>query len=380
MKYTTDFDRLFSELKSRAADPACLVSKNADKNTRALFEYLKSVYGKHILAGQQYLQKEELEDWVYYSITGRLPSVRGYDMMDIDRDGCVHQWERALEWAKKSGCIITLCWHWYAPDDMDNMEGCDWSFYYKTTDYQKKTSFDIIKAVTVGTKEYEFAIDRIDRVAFALREFEKEGVPVLWRPLHEAAGNWFWWGRRNENAEESVSAYKKLWYMIFDRLENYHKLTNLIWIWNGQSEEMAVDPNTYDICGEDIYSQKPLDHSSQKEKYLEVTSYTCGKMAALSECGYMPDPENLKRESVKWLWWLPWWGSFVYKMNENHRPVLDEKGLPVPNSEKFSNEDLKKFFDNNYCITLDKLPWYNDKNNEYVQNIIRERFENKNGL
>ena len=137
---------------------------------------------------------------------------------------------------------------------------------------------------------------------------------------------------------------------------------------------MAVNPNSYDICGEDIYSTLPLDHSSQKEKFLEVTSYTYGKMAALSECGYMPDPENLKKDSVKWLWWLPWWGSFVYKMGENRKPVFDDKGRPLPNNEKFTNESLKSFFENDYCITLDKLPWFNDKHRKFVQRSIKERF------
>ena len=33
-----------------------------DENTKKLFSYLKSVYGKKILSGQQYLQKEEYED------------------------------------------------------------------------------------------------------------------------------------------------------------------------------------------------------------------------------------------------------------------------------------------------------------------------------
>ncbi len=373
-KYITDYNKLLKELESEKPNPSCLVSKNADGNTKALFKYLLSIYGKNMLSGQQYLQKEELEDWVYYDVTGRLPAVRGYDFMDIDKPNCVHQWERALNWAKKSGCIITMCWHWYAPDDMDDFEGCDWAFYYKTTDYSKKTSFDIIKAVTPGTKEYDFAVDRIDRVAAALKEFQKAGVPVLWRPLHEAAGNWFWWGRRTQDTEHSIAAYKKLWYMIFDRFENLHKLTNLIWVWNGQSEEMAVNPNTYDICGEDIYSQIPLDHSSQKDKFLEVTAYTHGKMAALSECGYMPNPDNLKRDKVKWLWWLPWWGSFVYKMDKNWKPVFDEKGLPLPNNEKFTVENLKSFFDNDYCITLDKLPWYSKENQEFVQRSIKKRF------
>ena len=49
-------------------------------------------------------------------------------LMDMDKERGDDQVTRAIEWAKKTGCIITMCWHWYAPDDMDNMSGCDWSF------------------------------------------------------------------------------------------------------------------------------------------------------------------------------------------------------------------------------------------------------------
>lgn len=372
--YITNIDDLLEQLDSKTPDPDYLVSKNADTNTKRLFEYLKSIYGKNILSGQQYLQPAELEDAVYYRITGRLPAIRGYDLMDMDKKMSSSQTDRAIYWAKNSGCIITMCWHWYAPDDIKDTANSVWSFYYKTTDNSRKTSFDILKAVQEGTPEYRFAVQKIDRAAEELKKLEAQGIPVLWRPLHEAAGSWFWWGNRGNDGGESAKAYKKLWYMIFDRLENYHKLGNLIWVWNGQSEEMAVNPNTYDLCGEDIYSEIPQDHSSQKGKFLEVTSYTYGKMAALSECGYIPDPEELKRDGVKWLWWLPWWGSFVYKMDEKWHPVFGEKGLVLHNNEKFSPEQLKSYFDNSYCLTLDKLPWYNKENSGFVERIMKERF------
>ena len=55
MEYITDFDKLFRELDSRPANPAKLVSKQPSKEALALFDYLKSIYGKKILSGQQYL-------------------------------------------------------------------------------------------------------------------------------------------------------------------------------------------------------------------------------------------------------------------------------------------------------------------------------------
>ena len=367
--YKTDFLKLQNELDNTVVNPHILVSKQSSPNTRKLFEYLKSIYGRGILAGQQYLQSAELEDRVYWKAAGKLPAVRGYDMMDIDKKKGDNQVERALDWARSSGCILTFCWHWYAPDDMENIENSCWSFYYKTTQYNHKTSFDIINAVDEGTPEYAFVISRIDRVAEILKRFADEDIPILWRPLHEANGNWFWWGNRGNDNGESTEAYKKLWYIIFDRLENYHKLTNLIWVWNGQHKNMAVHPNTYDICGEDIYSTVKNDHSSQKEKFLEVTSYTSNKMATLSECGYIPSPKNLKEDNVNWLWWLPWWGEFVYK-SKNWHPVFDENGCPVINEKYMTEQYLREAFSDDYCITLDKLPWYSEKNDLYVKNAM----------
>ena len=99
MAYTTDFN-------------AQLVSKQASKNTKMLYEYLKSIYGKKHLSGQQYLQGEEVEDLVYYHLTGKLPAVRGYDFMGVS--SCKKtddQVDRAIKWATQCGGIVTMCWH-----------------------------------------------------------------------------------------------------------------------------------------------------------------------------------------------------------------------------------------------------------------------------
>ena len=219
MAYTTDFEKLKEQLNYKP-DPTKLVSKQASENTVKLFDYLKSIYGKKHLAGQQYLQSEEVEDLVYYRLTGKLPAVRGYDFMGVS--SCKKtddQVDRAIKWATECGGIVTMCWHWYAPNDMNDYSKGS-SFYYKTTGYDHKTCFDLCKGVTEGTEEYEFIIREIDMVSAELKRMADLDIPVLWRPLHEANGNWFWWGNHDEKHRE---AYKKLWYMIFDRMENYHK-------------------------------------------------------------------------------------------------------------------------------------------------------------
>ncbi len=356
MNYTTDFDKLLKELDHKPA-PDKLVSKQPSKNTVKLFEFLKSIYGKKHLSGQQYLQSEELEDLVYYPLTGKLPAVRGYDFMGVS--SCKkkdNQVDRAIEWATRCGGIVTMCWHWYAPDDMDDYSKGS-SFYYKTTKYDHKTSFDITKAVTAGTKEYDFIIKEIDMVSAELARMAELDIPVLWRPLHEANGDWFWWGNHNE---EHRQAYKKLWYIIFDRMENFHKLTNLIWVWNGQDKCMEVNPNTYDIYGDDIYSIKPYDHSSQKERFAYACEYNHGKLTTLSECGYIPHPDEMKKDGVKWLWWLPWWGEFVYA-REGCKPVKDKDGYPVINEKYMTADFMKEVFSHDNVLSLQDLPWWSSE-------------------
>ena len=356
MKYTTNFDSLFKELDHKP-DPDKLVSKQPSENTVRLFEFLKSIYGKKHLSGQQYLWSDELEDMVYYPLTGKLPAVRGYDFMGVS--SCKkkdNQVDRAIEWATRCGGIVTMCWHWYAPNDMDDYSKGS-AFYYKTTEYDQKTSFDITKAVTEGTKEYDFIIKEIDMVSAELARMAKLDIPVLWRPLHEANGDWFWWGNHDEAHRE---AYKKLWYIIFDRMENYHKLTNLIWVWNGQDKCMEVNPNTYDIYGDDIYSIKPYDHSSQKERFTYACEYNHGKLITLSECGYIPHPDEMKKDGVKWLWWLPWWGEFVYA-REGYKPVMDKDGYPAINEKYMTADFIKEVFSHENVISLQDLPWWSSE-------------------
>lgn len=351
--YKTDINALMAALDSKEVSPEKLVTELPTPNTQRLFDFLRECKGKKFISGQQYLFESEREDIVYYRCSGKIPAIRGYDFMGISGlGGGYDQIERALDWGRRCGGILTMCWHWYAPDDMNDIhKNC--SFYYKTTNYDRKTSFDIIRAVTDGTPENEFVLGEIDMVAQALKRFEAEDIPVLWRPLHEANGNWFWWGNRGT---ESVAAYKKLWYIMFDRMNNYHKLKNLIWVWNGQSKEMAVHPNTYDIAGEDIYTEPPV-HTSQAAKYNEVSSYTHGKLVTLSECGAVPMPEQMQRDGADWLWWLPWWGKFVYAVDESGRPLLDEKGLPLPNSDYWSEELLREIMTDSRVITLEDIPW-----------------------
>lgn len=351
LAYETDIDALLEELDSRPVDPTKPVSQHMNAKTLQVFNFLRENYGKNMITAQQMYSEDEYEDTVYYNITGDLPAIKGFDMLHVTGSGDASQVDQAIKWHTYSGGLVAMTWHWFVPRDINNPESSGVAFYS-----DEIVNFSLQNAVTPGTKEYEQIIHDIDEVAIQLQRMEAAGVPVIWRPLHEASGGWFWWGgvSRDKSVEE---AYKKLWYIVFDRLENYHKLTNLIWVWNGQSERLEVNPNTYDITGTDVYPNSE-DHSAQLAKYNELKGMTYeGKMIALSECGYWPDIKDMQDKGAMWAYSMPWCGEFVYATSgSSSTPTLDLDGIPEINTDRMSEEFISELFASENVITWKELP------------------------
>ncbi|MEZ5491183.1 MAG: glycosyl hydrolase [Gammaproteobacteria bacterium] len=72
-----------------------------------------------------------------------------------------------------------------------------------------------------------------------LKELEDNDVVVLFRPLHEMNGNWFWWSF-GEQGPISREQYTKLWTSVYDYLIGERELSNLLWVYSPNS---AHNPN-----------------------------------------------------------------------------------------------------------------------------------------
>lgn len=354
LSYETDVDALVARLEEKAVDPSKPVSENSSKKTIEVFNYLRENYGTNTITAQQMFNTKQYEDVVYYKCSNDLPAIKGFDLIFVTSSGDVTQIDDAIEWHTKSSGLITLTWHWNVPKDIDK-PAMGKAFYS-----DEITNFSLENAVTPGTKEYEQIINDIDLITIQLQRLEAAGVPVIWRPLHEASGAWFWWGgvSTSGNREDTFAkeeAYKKLWYIIYDRLENYHKLTNLIWVWNGQSSRLTVNPNTYDITGTDVYPNT-LTHAAQVAKYNELVDMTYeGKMVALTECGYIPDIKDMQENNAIWLYSMPWCGDFIYEAASS-TPKLDANGMPSVNPERLTEEFLSEYMASDNVITWSKMP------------------------
>lgn len=373
LAYETDFDALLADLDAKGTTGDDTVSDNTNEKTQAVFDWLRENYGTNLITAQQMLNEKQTEDVLYYMETGDLPAIKGFDFIDVtvNEAGSRSMFtDMAIDWHQKSGGLVYFCWHWRVPAIVENADDPNSRFFY-TEDIDNYckinsgTKFSLKNAVTPGTKEYEIVIEDIDTVAIELQKLEAAGVPVLWRPLHEASGAWFWWGVADRETAEG-EYYQKLWYMIYDRLENYHKLTNLIWVWNGQSKHAMVHPGTYDISGVDVYPTE-LDHSIQENKYTQLYNMTEeGKMLALTEVGYIPDPDELAAsETVDWLFYMPWYGEFVYKGTNIY-------GIPKINEERLTSDFLKNLFSHENVITWSELPQWEGTTHEIPDSVTSQ--------
>jgi mannan endo-1,4-beta-mannosidase len=301
--------------------------------------YLTDIYGEYILTGQYCdLGLNGHEMYTIQLETGEKPAVLGLDLIEYTPSRVLYgsegkAVERAIEFYEAGG-IVTLCWHWNAPEDYLT------ELWYRGF-YTDATNIRLNKIMNgTDSNGYELLLRDIDAIAECLKELQDADVPVLWRPLHEASGGWFWWGAAGPEA------YIELWKLMYDRLTNHHGLNNLIWLWNGQSADWYPGGEYVDIIGEDIYAGEHV-YSPQTGKFTEILEYSGGeKMIVLSEIGTLFDPELAVRDNTMWGFYATWSGEFL----------LAGQGLNIL-SEKYTEKDmLTKMYAHEKTLSLGDLP------------------------
>lgn len=328
--------------------PAQLSDPQASARTQMLMNYLVSQYGHKTLSGQQHQSSENLSFPVasYLSKSGGIvPAIRGGDFIEYSPTRLQfganprNESEQTIQWAKQTGGIATMMWHWNAPANLVNTPcggSCgenDWPWWRGF--YTQGTTFNLPGALANPSgNDYQLILRDIDAIAGQLQKFQNEGVPVIWRPLHEAQGGWFWWGAHGPQT------FKQLWRVMHDRLTNYHGLHNLIWEFTSSAAdanhlEWYPGDDVVDMVGLDIYSS-PTDPMNGAW-YDVLAHYNGRKMIALSETGTLPNADTMNKFGIEWSYFSPWTGSFVNAM---------------------SATDLQALLNHNDIITLTELPQF----------------------
>jgi mannan endo-1,4-beta-mannosidase len=342
-----------------------LADANATSETQSLMNYLASVYGEHILSGQQEIYKYGPHDFEYefdyiQETTGELPAIRGFDYLNCNPlygsdDGTT---DRIISWVKDKNGIATSSWHITVPKNFENYTLGSSVAWADSTYVPSETDFDPSKILEDGTKEREYYLLCLKGLAAELQELQDAGVPLIFRPLHEAeggggeTGSWFWWGKSGS------AVYKELWKLTYQTLTEEYGLHNLIWEWNSYDYETSADwypgDEYVDLIAYDKYNctdwstgSAVLVHNDSAISgtfYDLVNMYNGNKMIAMSENDSIPTLENLLTEKAGWLYFLPWYDGGSDSTNFLSNSVFNDP------------EDLKTIYQSEYCITLDELP------------------------
>ncbi len=338
------------------------VTPEPTESAQKLYNFLLSNFGKRTISGVmterpfenngQYTPQDfdtQTELSYINKASGKNVVLVGFDFLHSSGKSSDQQWYQgythaSLEMAKtvwKKGGIPQFNWHW--KDPMHTVE----AFYTQSSGNDPYTEFSIGLAYDTTTgkwktesDEYKAIMRDMEMIADSLLTLQKEGVAVLWRPLHEASGKWFWWG--TDGAKPCVALYK----LMFDTFVNKKGLHNLIWVWTTDEAPDALDwypgDEYVDVVGRDYYYYpREANHASLVSSFEKVKEmYGAKKIVTLSENGSVPYPDEMKADGANWSWFMPWYGDYAMEgwANDNNA------------------ESWKTVMNNDYIITLEDMP------------------------
>lgn len=309
---------LLSLLVNSSSPPAV---SSADRNlvpeARGVLGYLHSIYGKKVIYGQSTNTGVGIGDWPNmiqtYQASGKYPAMICIDLYGWNPPHWGESYRSVLQsyvkdaqrwWQERHG-LVTMQYHWGNPLLPD---GTAWVDNPKGAPH-----IDVGRVVAPGTEENRAAMLDLSRTADAMQPLADAHVPILFRPLHEIDGGWFWWTDR-QKPENTAALYR----MIFDYMVTRRKFHNLIWVYSAGVQKDPVEfrrrfypGEAYvDIAGVDVYSNQAGQdyHSDAYQNYYDVMKQVApGKMLALCECDAVPDPTIMESKGPRWLYCLPWW-------------------------------------------------------------------------
>ena len=229
----------------------------------------------------------------FFEATGRYPSIIG---MDLGRCGLklptlADDMRRLLsqmvcelvEYAAKGG-IITIACHFTNPA----REMPDWS-----EDRGHIGGEDAWRElVTEGTETNARFKRELEADADMLAALRDNGVPIIWRPLHELNGGWFWFHPFDDDgALLPAFTIQNLWKYIHNYFTNERGLDNLLWEYSPNNRNDNKPEINYcypgdeyvDMTGLDWYTDGGYEIDGAGKSYAGLMEH--GKVTNIAEFG-----------------------------------------------------------------------------------------------
>mgnify|MGYP002622470943 CR=1 FL=1 len=302
-----------------------LTNSKATTQAKALYQLFRDNYGVKMFSGAMggVAWETGYADYIN-TTTGKYPAIVGFDYIHLASSPA--NWINYTDIAPVKSVwdnngIVQIGWHWRVPATEADYTGGDAS---KREFYSENFAqpFDINAALTEGTWQNNCIKADIQKIAESLKLLQDANIPVIFRPLHEAAGDykwgaWFWWGTKG------AELYKKLWVYLHDQLTETYGLNNLIWVYTAQassagnlastSEILNWYPgdNYVDMVGVDLYfdsADKNNGTYTNLEAYNRMMEAFGGKkMIMMSECGRLPNASTSLSAGDKWGYFMTWY-------------------------------------------------------------------------
>lgn len=184
----------------------------------------------------------------------------------------------------QAGGLVTLVWH---PDNP--VAGAPFSTPVPTA--------SLVQMVKPATAVGQAWRTQLDRAAAALKPFDDKGVAVLFRPLHEQNGDFFWWGDNGSAGaarRERQAAWVAVWRDMVRYMTATKGLKHLVFAFgtNQVNYDGVVAPMTYypgadfvDAVSIDVYDDQ-LDLAGNDRGLQHYAALVgSGKPFGLSEFG-----------------------------------------------------------------------------------------------
>lgn len=290
-------DRTVNSLPS---NPAASVSASL---VLGYLAYLSSDGKGRVISGQNCLHGNQICDGKgngyssmigeLYAQSGKYPGIIGldYEHDKIFTSSELSEANAVLIDYWNSGGLVAVNWSpqnpWLNDESDIAADPGVWSNTRVNGSYSVNLS-DVDIPKLLDPREAVFAVWRkkLDRIAGALAELRDAGVVVLWRPMQEMNGFWFWWGTASDPG--NMDNYKMLYVDMYNYFTKEKKLNNLLWVYSPASSnpEIGVAGVMEQYPGKDFVD---IVGGTQYGDSLAIRDYevyrSCGKPIAMSEYG-----------------------------------------------------------------------------------------------
>jgi mannan endo-1,4-beta-mannosidase len=277
------------------------VDADVTEKTMVLYDNLKHLQNSsQFLFGQEFFNsfrytsgsahgEKEYSD--SKSVTGSHPAVLGSDFhYYLEKDDTERSYHtEAVKWAYRQGYVITFDWH---------LSGRGTTTY----EYQSASKDLVNNIVNDLNGDRTWYLGEVDKVIDIINNeliVDTERITIVFRPLHEMNGGWFWWGSQATTPANYIELYRMLVTYIKERTNT------VLFCW---SPNAPVNFNYYpgdeyvDVLGVDAYEANAMTVRSELAPIVDHAQAN-EKVAIFSETGYRLDDGTTAGDNARSAYW-----------------------------------------------------------------------------